>query len=342
MSVNALFAVSLPVTPTHLSGKTASGASMFALIASLAFAAPSIQAVAAGYAEVCSTNLADADCNRLIVTGTSPDEQEMLKLDCGSTNLARCETAWTKVLTAIGNRPEGMLGFVTEPAPKPTAILVESKGGHIGPPVPPPPPVVEEDPCAKVGGFKPKRGTGVIGSVRGKDGRECFGPGIKQANDMAVFYNNRHDPSLVVASGIRRQEEKARTSAYVIVVNGDVQEQLVQLSPGKPLEVNLVEVSGVPGDVLAGIQYRIEGGDGVDHADVFQVSSRGLAVVSVIAGWTETRQILSSLVGQIVLYKFTQVTGDVEVYEGQRSFDYDAFAHGGVREILPAIGNWRR
>ena len=173
MSVNALFAVSLPVTPTHLSGKTASGASMFALIASLAFAAPSIQAVAAGYAEVCSTNLADADCNRLIVTGTSPDEQEMLKLDCGSTNLARCETAWTKVLTVIGNRPEGMIGFVPEPAPKPTAIPVESKGGHIGPPVPPPPPVVEEDPCARIGGFKPKRGTGVIGSVRGKDGRSA-------------------------------------------------------------------------------------------------------------------------------------------------------------------------
>ena len=145
---------------------------MFALIASLAFAAPSIQAVAAGYAEVCSTNLADADCNRLIVTGTSPDEQEMLKLDCGSTNLARCETAWTKVLTAIGNRPEGMLGFVTEPAPKPTAILVESKGGHLGPPVPPP--VVGQD---------PRQGRGLQAqAARASSGRsaarraECFGP----------------------------------------------------------------------------------------------------------------------------------------------------------------------
>lgn len=317
---------------------------MFAILSlvSFALAALSISATAAGYAEVCSGNVSGADCRRLIANGTSPAEQEMLKLDCSSSVVARCETAWTKVLTAIGNRPKGMIVFVPEPAPKPTAILVESKGGHIGPPVPPPPPVVEEDPCAKVGGFKPKRGTGVIGSVRGKDGRECFGAGTPLTKDTAVFYNDRHDPSLMVAKGIARQEDNARTSAYVVVVNGDVVEQMIQLAPGKPLEVNLVEVSGVPGDVLAGIQYRIEGGDGVDHADVFQVSDRGLPLVSVIAGWTETRQILSSLVGQIVLYKFTQVTGDVEVYEGQRSFDYDAFAHGGVREILPAIGNWRR
>ena len=96
----------------------------------------------------------------------------------------------------------------------------------------------------------------------------------------------------------------------------------------------------MPGDVL-GISTGSKDGRRRPRRRLPGVD-RGLAVVSAIAGWTDTRQILSSLVGQIVLYKFVQTSGDVWVYEGQRSFDYDAFAHGGVREILPAIGNWRR
>ena len=148
---------------------------------------------------------------------------------------------------------------------------------------------------------------------------------------MAVFYNNRHDPSRSSRPASPAREDNARISAYVVEIGGDVVEQMIQLAPGKPLEVNLVEVSGSAGRRPPASST----GSKEVTASTTPTSSRCRAVASrsSVPSPDGPRPARSCRAwwGRSCS-KFVQTSGDVWVYEGQRSFDYDAFAHGGVRD----------
>lgn len=316
-----------------------------------------VATLAADAAIDCEGGSAVSACKaRITAPGIFPAEQAMLHQACVTPGARSCEEAWIKIFEARSRWPRGLVGLVPEGASRQTTPSPSLPAGRQGSEMKGEIAAVtteakatvtietslvaeevEVDPCRTP--FAPEYGKLYVGAIRGNDGRSCYGAGLTASRDTAVLRNNGHDPSLMIAHAISRQEEDARTSAYVVLLDGDVQEAVMQSGPGRALIDSLIEVVGVPPSVLGHISHRsrVSPGGSLLPMD----SPRGLPLVSAMVGYTQGRVLLPSASGRFELHKFARASNDTWVYVGSTTSAYD-WTRGAVTELFPIITSWRR